>query len=219
MGEVAGKDFIAETVIILNKTDKELEDERRTISRSMPVIFDYDSSIVDSAFKQLRGFIRRASRLRDSLIGDSPADLGVYAEALALSFPLISSVALRETYFADSLQTVYKNLKVILDEEIYFTGVLSSLEAMGDETFRPVIVRLGGRETILPRSQTLDLNRAREALLDRLNILARESSINVELHYEIGRHFIYSNLRLATVDMQRRELEAIFTATRGGPWR
>lgn len=209
VGETVSKDFIAETVIIIHKSDKELEDERRTISRSMPVVFDYDSSIVDSAFRELRRFIRRASGLRDSLAGDTLADLGLYAEALASSFPLISSVALRETYFADSLESVYENLKAILDEDIYFTGALASLEAMGDETIRPVVVRLGGRETILPRSQALDLNRAREVLLDRLNTLARESTINVELHYEIGRHFIYPNLRLASADMQRREHEAL----------
>ncbi|MFQ5606359.1 MAG: HD family phosphohydrolase [Candidatus Zixiibacteriota bacterium] len=208
-GSIAERDFIAETVITLKKTGKELDEERRTVSKTLPVVLDFDSTVVDSAFRRLRRFTDRAASLRDSLASDSAADLVVYAEILTQTFPSISSVALREAYFADSLEKVYEDLSAILSDEIYFTGALGSLDDLGSESLKPVVVRIGGRETILPRSQALDLNRAREVLLNKLNALARDNPINVELYYEIGRNFIFPNLSLALGEMRRREQEAL----------
>ncbi len=205
-GDRAREDFIAPIVITLRKTEGELAEERRIARNASPIVMDYDSTVVDSVGKFLAKFISEAQDLRDSLTLDSINDFGVYAEILSRDFPFMSSASLREAYHADSLSTVVVRLQSILNENIYFSGVLSSIDQLKEYAGRPIVVRMGRRETLLPISQALDPELARSRLLSALNTLARDSAINVELHYEVGRHFIVPNLTIATEEMKRREV-------------
>ena len=213
VGEIAHEDFIAPTVIILKKTDRELEEERRLARDAIPVVMDYDSTVVDSALRYLGRFTTEAQYLKDSLASDSVSDFGVYAESLSHEFPFMSNGALQESYTADSLATVNERLQGILKSNIYFSGVLSSIDKLREHAGRSIVVRMGRRETLLPYSQVLDLSLARHRLLTILNSLARDSAINVELHYEIGRHFIFPNLTVATAEMKRREVAELSSIT------
>ncbi|HSH00129.1 MAG TPA: hypothetical protein VLB27_08770, partial [candidate division Zixibacteria bacterium] len=208
-GKIAREDFIAPAVITLKKSDVEIADERDAAARAAPIVLDYDSTVVDSAVGQLQGFTTAATRLRARLKRDGVADFGVFAEELTRQFPYLSSLALKESFHEESLAVVSARLATILRDKIYFHGALPSLEALEAQPNRPVVMRVGGRETIVTRATAMDLKRARSQLLDELNQLVRDTALNVELHYEIGRHFIFANLKVARLESARRQNEAV----------
>ena len=208
-GNIAREDFIAPTVITLKKTPAELAEERELAKNASPIVLDYDSTVVDSALGKMRYFFSKAMSIKASMKPDSTADFGAFAETLTRDFPYMSSLALTETFNTDSLQVVMVRLEDILADEIYFNGVLKSLEPLEKEPTRPVVMRAEGRDIIVNRDEALDLNRAHKKLLDALNRIARDTVINVELHYEIGRHFIFANLDVAVEETNRRQAEAV----------
>lgn len=208
-GEIAREDFIAPTTITVKKSEAELTEERNIALATSPIVLDYDSTVVDSTLTQLDRFITAALDVRDSLARDSLADFGVFAEALSEEFPFVASAAMREAYHAESLRVAHARLEKLLRDDIYFTGVLTSLDVIDLSSSRPVIVRIGGRETILLPERAMDINGALERLLEGLNRIAREEAINVGLHYEIGRHFVLANLRANLPEITKRQNEEL----------
>ncbi|MCH9032449.1 MAG: HDIG domain-containing protein, partial [candidate division Zixibacteria bacterium] len=132
----------------------------------------------------------------------------VFSEKLSSNFPFVSSGALRESYAEKSLWKAHDRIARILSEKIYYTGTLQSLSALDEYLGRPIVVNISGRQTLLAPEAVMDIATARSALLEALNKISRDELINVELHYELGRHFIISNLKLNHHEMAARESAA-----------
>ncbi len=217
-GEIAGKDIIAPFKITIYKTQKELEEERQTARESIPIIIDYDQETVTSILKRFDEFILAGSNARKIARTDEQESKSQQPERnklidslktqLQAEFPFVGAAAINRIFEIEDLRKSAEVIKDILQNEIYFSGLLHNVSELPNVTNKSVIIRMGKREAYLIRDKILDLTTAYESLLTSLNNRERADSIDADDCYELGRHFVVPNLYVNIDEMRARQMAA-----------
>jgi cyclic-di-AMP phosphodiesterase PgpH len=213
-GEIAFDDIVAPFQITVAKSPQEMQEERKAAAEAVPIILKYDSRIVDSVLSRLNQFMNTAdsavkiirakpkgARVQintDSLISFISNDIN-------LRFPFLDGGVITDLLRGGNILHVRTVIQEILKDDIYFSGVLPSMESLPEPRIRPVIVRIDKREVFLVRDKLLDVPRAYVNFLAALNNRLISDSIDVDTYYELGRHFIIPNLTVDIREMQSRQ--------------
>jgi len=118
-------------------------------------------------------------------------------------FTYVSKSAISRIFQISDLAGTTEVVKYILENEIYFSGVIQNINSLPEMLNQSVIIRIGKREAFLTRDKLLDMSNAYASFWSALNSRTLTDSINVEDCYELGRHFIVPNL---TVNMEEIEI-------------
>jgi putative nucleotidyltransferase with HDIG domain len=155
---------------------------------------------VDSAVKIIRAKPKSARTQinADSLIAFMSNDIN-------LRFPFLDGGVITKLLRGGNIFHVRTVIQEILKDDIYFSGVLPSMESLPEPRIRPVIVSIDKREVFLVRDKLLDVPRAYVNFLAALNNRLISDSIDVDIYYELGRHFIIPNLAVDIHEMQSRQ--------------
>ena len=189
-GEIAPRNVIADFSFSVLKDQSELADERRMVMRTTPLYMDYSQDIVDSNLAELRGLIDRFKKAPHR--GSSRAQQDFLRRAAA-DYPYIPDPWLARLAGEDSLNKMTAVLDTVLIDEIYYYGVIPDESQLPPPEFNSVIMRKKKHDQLMIRTQIITLPAAYNRLLDALNKNGRLSTAEVELYYEIGRHFIKPN--------------------------
>ena len=189
-GEIAQESIIADFSFDLPKSNDQLKEERRQAVINTPLYIDSDDDIL----QRNRSNLRRLATLSDSL---HSADNGAISEAvvgrLRKAFPFIGDEWIIGLLRSDSPRRIAAVLDSILVNDIYHFGVLDDLAKLPGREFNSVLLRQRGRDLLMIRNQVLDLKLAFSTLLEKLNEIDARTDIDVDLYYEIGRHFVAPN--------------------------
>ncbi|MCX6827044.1 MAG: HDIG domain-containing protein [candidate division Zixibacteria bacterium] len=213
-GEISFEEIRAPFQVTVAKTPEELRAERETAAYAVPAIIDYDRPVADSALSRFEQFMMEANSALD-IIGKRAKSSGrvqFSAEALIdslknavnVSFPFVDGTTISQLLRMGSADSVRTIVGSILRDEIYFTGVLHDLSILPGPKTRPIIIRLDKREVFVVRDKLLDISKAYINLLAALNNRTLSDSFDVDLYYDLGRHFIIPNLNLNEKEMQLR---------------
>jgi len=218
-GEIAAEDIIAQFPITINKSERELAEERETAKNAIPIIIEYNSSLADSAlarFQQFMNAARRIALILDSLRARNGYDTDLLdsitrfkLDTLIIRFPLMDRTSVRELVLHGNPDTAKKIITDIFKNTIYSYGLLSDLETLPDKSNRPIIIRIKDRDYFVVRDNLLDRNRAFLSFRAALKNQAAADSIDVDQYYQLGRHFIIPNLTVNYTEMEQRQNEAI----------
>jgi putative nucleotidyltransferase with HDIG domain len=189
-GEIATQNIIADFPFNIHKKRSELDEERQLAFLSTPLYISYDDEIAQNARTRLKRFLKDVDSLR-TIKGNEPVDS--IADYLKEKYPIISADWLKRVIRADALNEISRDLDSILNDYIYYYGVLNDLSLLPPPEFNSIVVQKKRRELLMVRNHLIDRQRAYNILLDRLNELDSRVDIDVELYYEIGRHFILPN--------------------------
>ncbi len=201
-GEIAPENIIAENSFDIYKDQAQLEEENRLLITSTPLYIIYNEETARSGITGIHTLLggldsakgaAKESSIDKAVANDqnSPADKLV--TQLQVSYPFISNQWLRRLVNYDSLGKGIRILDTILTDDIYYYGVIDNIASLPPPGFNSIILRKPKRDLFLIRSQLIDLPTAYNTLLDRLNEAPDLSDSEVELLYEIGRHFILAN--------------------------
>ncbi|SYZ73820.1 putative 7TM receptor with intracellular metal dependent phosphohydrolase [Candidatus Zixiibacteriota bacterium] len=218
-GEIAFEDIIAPFQVTVAKTPGEIKEEKDAAAGAIPVILEYDSQKVDSILARFTQFMAsvdssaRFLKQRQKNAGRTPAALDNVADslrnALVLRFPFIDGNTIGRLLKIGNNQQIADVIFDILKNDIYFTGVIADATTLPDLKSRSIIVRIDKREIFLVRDKLLDLPRAYVSFLADLNNRTITDSFDVDLYYDLGRHFIIPNLTLNAMEMESRRQAAI----------
>ncbi len=189
-GEIATQNIIADFPFNILKKRSELDEERQLAFLSTPLYINHNDEIAQNARTNFKRFLKDIDSLRTNK-DKEPVDS--MAEHLKEKYPMISPDWLKRAIRADSLNEIARELDSILNDYIYYYGVLNDLSPLPPPEFNSIVVRKKRRELLMVRNQLIDRQRAYNILLDKLNDLDSRIDIDVELYYEIGRHFILPN--------------------------
>jgi len=189
-GEIAPRNIIADFSFSVLKDQSELADERRMVMRTTPLYMDYSQDIVDSNLAELRELINRLKKAPHRESSRSQQD---FLRRAVADYPYIPDPWLARLAGEDSLNKMTAVLDTVLTDEIYYYGVIPDEAQLPPPEFNSVIMRKKKHDQLMIRTQIITLPAAYNRLLDALNKNGRLSTAEVELYYEIGRHFIKPN--------------------------
>ncbi|MFH2036270.1 MAG: hypothetical protein ABIJ45_07705, partial [Candidatus Zixiibacteriota bacterium] len=215
-GEVARKDIIAPFKIVITKSDQELQQDRKSASETIPTIIDYNSNLVDSVLSNFDRFINEVDKsikiYQERKKQNNNTDLNNLHDSLINKlinkFPFYSENIYERLLEIQNIEQDGKIVKEVLTNDIYFSGVLSNLNTLPEMPNQSVIVRIGKREVFYIRDKLVDLSQAYMNFWSILNKRSEKTRINVEDCYELGRHFIVSNLRVNAEEIAARRIAA-----------
>lgn len=218
-GEISSEDIISPFQITIQKSERELEEERETASNAIPIIIEYDSDLADSALARFNQFIdsvevvkefreRRLNQSKEN-IDTAGSVLDRRIDTLLTRFPLIKKITVQWLIDQEDIEQIRTTNGDILTNSIYSYGLLSEIELLPDKTNRPIIIRINDRDIFVVRDKLLDRNRAFLALRAALKSRDPVDSINVDRYYELGRHFIIPNLNINFDEMEKRQNSAL----------
>ena len=190
-GEIAPENIIADLSFLIPKSEDALAEERQLAITAAPVYLDYNIERYQDLMAELNHLFDRTDSLR-KIYGLDKTDSAVLA--LSEKYPYLSQTRLQQLYRSQSQGLLNSVLDTILAEDIYYYGIINDLSQMPPTSFKSLILRKQRRDLIMIRSQLIDQTRAFNILLERLNLIDTERKINIELAYEIGRHFIHPNV-------------------------
>jgi putative nucleotidyltransferase with HDIG domain len=218
-GEIAFEDIIAPFQITVEKSQEELREEKESATEAIPIILVYDGRVVDSIIHQYNRFILsadssfKANRSKLKNASKSPllyeAILDSMGAALSANFPSMDRDAILKVLKFGKINRTGEIISDILKNEIYFIGVMPNLGILPGPKTRSIIVRIDKREIFVVRDKLLDLSRAYVNFLTALNNRSLADSIDVDIFYDFGRHFIAPNLSVDTFDIRARRDAAI----------
>ncbi len=218
-GEIATDDIISPFQITINKSEKEMEEERETAKNAIPIIIEYDSQLADSIMSRFNQFMDAAQKASDrideieqkgnieAVALDSIVD--AKTDSIVTRFPLMDRNAVRELITEGNPDFARTVISEIFKNTIYSYGLLSDVENLPNKTNRPIIIRIDDRDYFVVRDKLLDRNRAFLAFRSALKARSQVDSLNVDLYYQIGRHFIIPNLTINYKEMEERQDEAL----------
>jgi putative nucleotidyltransferase with HDIG domain len=218
-GEIAFEDIIAPFQITVSKTAQEIEEEKKAAADAIPVILEYNRGTVDSIYARFEQFIKTADsaerviaqKLKSGSRSPNGADSLIEAAVTSITaqYPFVDAGAVRRLLRSNEISLLKSVISDIIRNDIYFYGVIADLNSLPDLKNRSIIVRVDDRELFVLRDKLLDLPRAYVNFLAALNNRSLTDSIDVDLYYDIGRHFIIPNLSLNAAEMgARREAVA-----------
>jgi len=213
-GEIAFDDIIAPFQITVAKSPQEMQEERKAAVEAVPILLKYDSRVVDSVLSRLSQFMNsvdsavkiiraKPKSARTQINADSL--IAFMSNDINLRFPFLDGGVITKLLRGGNIFHVRTVIQEILKDDIYFSGVLPSMESLPEPRIRPVIVSIDKREVFLVRDKLLDVPRAYVNFLAALNNRLISDSIDVDIYYELGRHFIIPNLAVDIHEMQSRQ--------------
>ena len=193
-GEIAREDILAPFKIIVNKTERELREEKEDTKLALPFIIDYDTTIVHNVSARFDILINLIDSLQtvnkeDSTIADSQL-----VDYVAKRYPQLSVYAIETVLVDDSLSKLQRNLKQIISEDIYSVGVLPDLYSLPESRNRNVMIRKGETQRIINRSNLKSVAAANASMVAALELVSTTENIDVEYYHRLGRIFIQPNL-------------------------
>lgn len=190
LGEIAHDNIIADFSFNILKDAADLAEERKLAAQSTPLYIEYGDEVAENILSGLR----RLPEIADSLLSDGNGlSLDSAVMQLRQEYPFLSNAWLVRVLEADSLEQIVAVIDTILGEDVYYYGVINDTTSLPSPEYKSIVIRKKRRELLMVRSQLIDQQRAYNILIDRLNELNNEQSIDVEFLYEIGRHFILPN--------------------------
>ncbi len=218
-GEIAFEDIIAPFQITVAKSAREIQEEKDAAAGAIPVILEYDSRKVDSILSRFNQFMAAVDssakilKLRQKNAGRTPASMDNLSDSLKATliqrFPFVDGNAIGRLLKMGNTQHVGGIIYEVLKNDIYFTGVIADLATLPDLKSRSIIVRIDKREIFLVRDKLLDLPKAYVSYLASLNNRSITDSFDVDLYYDLGRHFIIPNLTFNAGEMEMRQKAAV----------
>ncbi len=218
-GEIAVEDIIAPFQVTVYKTDAQLREERQDAADAVPTIVEYEQNVVDSAMARFEQFMtlvkKKSAAFKKTLAGHNfdprqvDSLINVVKDNVAGVFPLVDTSVVRRLLFENDLNLVEKVIREILENSIYYYGVISDRETLPNTKNRSVVIKMDNREIYQVRDKLLDTYRANVAFRSDLRQRSLSDSIDVELCYDLGRRFIVPNLSLSVGEMQSRRDEAM----------
>jgi putative nucleotidyltransferase with HDIG domain len=218
-GEIAVDDIIAPFQVTVYKSDAELREERQDAADAVPIIIEYDKNVADSALSQFAQFMalikRRSASFNKSLTGQNfdsrqvDSLISVATNSVAKAYPAIDTAVIRRLLFDSDLNLIERIIREILEESIYYYGVIPDLELLPATKNRSVVIKMDDREIYQVRDKLPDTYRANRTFRLALRQRSLSDSIDVDLCYDLGRRFIVPNLSLNIVEMQSRREEAM----------
>ncbi len=217
-GEIATEDFISSMSFTIMKSEGELKEEQDAARNAIPIIVEYNTALADSALVRFEQFMsaadtasRRLTRLyRDStraIAADSQAALAT--SEISRRFPLVNPNAIKRLLLGNNILTARKVIRDILENNIYFSGVLTDLTALPNVNARSVIVRIGPRDVYMARDRLVDRTRAFLNFRTALKGRPESAAFDIEQFYELGRQFIIPNLTINYAEMEARQEAAM----------
>ncbi len=188
-GEIAPRNIIADFNFDILKDKSDLADERQMAIRSTPLYINYSEDIVDASIKRLNDLNRRMKRLPSVESADARRQA---LDEIAHDYPAIPTQQLEYMAAADSLDRMRNVLDSVLTDDIYYYGVMADVAQLPTNA-NSVIMHKKKHDQLMIRSQLIGLPSAYNRLLDALNKIEGLSDKEVELYYQIGRHFITPN--------------------------
>ncbi len=188
-GEIAPRNIIADFSFDILKDKSELSDERQMAIRSTPLYINYSDDIVDASIKRLNNLIRNVKRVPPA---DSPEARRQALETISRTYSAIPMQQLENMAAADSLDRMRNILDSVLTDEIYYYGVIADTAQLPADV-NSVIMHKKKHDQLMIRTQLISLPSAYNRLLDALNKVEGLNDKEVELYYQIGRHFITPN--------------------------
>ena len=209
-GEIAPENVIADFSFDIQKNEAQFIEEKRLTRLSTPLFFDYNAEVAQSSRNGLRQLFSTVDSLKSALESNDP---GNPVEVLIKAYPYLSARHLELLIQTESSSQLGAIIDSILTDDIYFYGVVTDLSRMPSPEYKSVVMRKQRRDLLMVRSQLIDLQRAYNILLNRLNEENTLKTIDVELGYEIGRHFIFPNAAFneATTRIAQDSSEAVIT--------
>jgi putative nucleotidyltransferase with HDIG domain len=190
-GEIAHENIIADFSFNILKNRAQIEEERQLAIQSTPLYLNYNQGVVDSSRSRLANLLKTVSEISPS---DSGRTRDSLFRSLRVTFPSISSNWLNRLVLTKSVSNMGPILDTILTDSIYYYGVITSLSTLPPpDKFNSIIMKKQGRDMLMIRNQLSDVNKAYSKLLESLSKTPGLSDNEIELYYEIGRHFILPN--------------------------
>jgi hypothetical protein len=210
VGSFAHENILAPFPIKVQKTDRDLADERKRVSDQVPLVINEDSAVTQSVFIQLDRFVSLADSMRTSADDKGPSLLLVAADSLSAHFQAYSRSIIETALLSSTdLEKLLTILRTTLSTDLYAIGVVRSLNDLPDIQNRTIIIRRDQKESLFPRAKILDLALGNARLLTALNRLAVSDPIDVEFYYLVGRGVIQPNLRVDMAEYNRRLSEEL----------
>jgi len=214
-GEIARDDILSPFQIVVYKSEGEMQEERNDAARAIPIIIEYQNEPVDSIFSKFYQFINyadsTASRVRavrkdsaEGYVEKADSIISAAVQTILGKFPYINGEAVARLIDENDVGTIGSIIEDILQNNIYFYGVLPDVEILPNENSRSIIVRIGKRDVFMVRDKLLDRSSAFVSFRNALKNKAMTERFDVDLVYEIGRHFIIPNLEINFKEMESR---------------
>jgi putative nucleotidyltransferase with HDIG domain len=219
-GEIAFDDIIAPSQITVTKSAPEIKEERQAAANAVPIIIEYDQRTADSILRRFDQFMDAAdsaikaigkARSRNSARTQISLDsLIEYAtNDINLRFPFLEGTAIARLLKSGNIDQVRTIIAEILKNDIYSSGVLSDVGTLPEPKIRPIIIKIDNKELFMVRDKLLDLSRAYVNFLAALNNRSTADSLDIDMYYELGRHFIVPNLSIDIHEMESRREAAM----------
>ncbi|MCK5126343.1 MAG: HDIG domain-containing protein [candidate division Zixibacteria bacterium] len=189
-GEIAYENIIADFSFNILKDRAQVDEEIHLALQSTPLFINYNSSIVDSSRNRLRRLLTAIDSIKQ-ISHQQTIDSTLHA--LSIDYPMITPYWLHLLTNVDSLDKMNATLDTILTDSIYYYGVIPSLSTLPPADFKSIIMKKQGRDMLMIRPQLSDIARAYSKLLETLTRIGGLTDKDVEIYYEIGRHFIIPN--------------------------
>ena len=189
-GELAHENIIADFSFDILKNQAQVEEERQLAVRSTPLFLNYNQAIVDSSMQRFHRLMAAVDTLRatESALANDSGLLRIRQK-----YPNIAINWLRRLSKIKSIPKITAVLDTILTDSIYYYGIIANLSSLPPADFNSIIMKKRGRDMLMIRNQLSDVARAYSKLLEILTKRPGLSDSDVELYYEIARHFIVAN--------------------------
>jgi putative nucleotidyltransferase with HDIG domain len=201
VGDVATEDIVASVDFPINKTPKELAEERRLAEARAPLILSYDRAPVDSVFRLLEVFFDRLDSLSVSSLSNE-----VLTRRLQRDFPWIN------------LETVGNNIREWSVLRADFLDILRGFYVAGvfpDRQYLPfsesnfVLVVKPNREIPLARDRILDVQDVRRSLTTEiLEATTPDEELKQSLA-DFAEQFVVANLEFDLAETEARQEQAM----------
>lgn len=191
-GEIAQENIIADFSFNILKDHAQIEEERQLAAQSSPLYFTYNSELVDSSRARLRGLFQNVMQIRQASGGQEQDSLIRFTRSKQ---PAIDRKTIIELAAENNLDKMAAVLDTILADSIYYYGVVAGTADLPPAEFNSIIMKKKGRDMLMIRNQLLDVARAYSKLLESLSKIPGLTDQDIELYYEVGRHFIQPNTR------------------------
>lgn len=210
-GEIAREDILAPFEITVNKTERELREEKEDIELAIPFIIDYDSTVVRNVYAQINSLATLIDSLQFISQIDSTQTDSLSIHIISAKYPMLSLAAIKFVLADTTLQTLFDHLKGVLGNNIYAIGVLPDHFSIPESRNKNILVRYKNSQRIIYRSSLYSEANANINMVEALNRINATDSIDVKHYHRIGKVFIQPNLYIRMDDYTQQVEEEIAT--------
>ncbi len=217
-GSISNEEIIAPFTFYVEKSDQELEQEKETVRRSIPPVFNYMDSVKQEAIQSLDEI---QDSIRVILLSTASDSLKKYRINLVLNQHRIALGRDRLEFFLHLrgdqtqprtdlplLKTYFNQLESILSH-LYEAGIINvNKDAIKNDKNRITILR-NKKEEERSIAEVFELNEARQYLLNRLRSVFGDPSDSVKIGYALLDAHLRPNLYFNEEETSRRIREAI----------